>query len=115
MTNSPGPQAPKLRNDILVAIGLSQGLGRIIAGDRYLESLDVSEITKERMARLQGTLMACELFTSKGDALGVIAALVAAGASGHLVVIAPPLPDPSMVERELRAQIFGFSLSLSQL
>ena len=115
MTNAPGPQVPKLRGDILVAIALSPSLGRIIAGDRRLEIIDLNEISKERMAGLHGSPMACELFTQQGDALGIIAALVAAGASGHLSVIAPPLPDPKMVERELQAQAAGFSVDLIHL
>jgi hypothetical protein len=115
MTNGPGSHVPRFRDDTLVAIELSPSVGRAIAGDRRLEALDLSEVTYERMASLHGSSMACELFTPQGDALGIIAALVAAGATGHLTVIAPPLPDPIMVERELRAQADGFSVVIVHL
>lgn len=115
MTQGPGSELPKLRGDILVAIALSPSLGQSLAGKRRLEALDLSEVTTDRMAGLRGSQMACELFTPQGDALGIIAALVAAGATGHLSVIAPPLPDPDMVERELQAQATGFSVALVQL
>lgn len=115
MTERPGPEAPRLRDDLFVAIGLSSSLAQGIAGGRRLEMLTLQDVTQDRMANLQGSIMACELFTAQGDALGVVAALGAAKATGHLMILAPPLPDPGMVERELRAQANGFSVTLVQL
>ena len=114
MSNTPGPKVPDIRDDLFVAISLPPALARVLAAGRHIEFLELGDIMPERLSQLQNALFACELFTRRGDALTVIAALNAAKASGHLVVIAPPLPDPIMVERELRAQAEGFSLSLAQ-
>lgn len=92
-----------LRGDILVAIGLPDQMALALAGSSTVVPLAVSDITTARMIPLQHTMMACELFTATGDALAVIAALNAAGAIGYLTVLSPRLPDPVMVERELRA------------
>jgi hypothetical protein len=101
-----------LRGDILVSIGLPDHVALALAGSRQVIVLALSDITTERMVPLQNTMMACELIAAKGDALGVIAALNAAGAIGSLTVLSPRLPDPGMVERELRAAADSVKITL---
>lgn len=105
----------KLRDDVFVSIALPAQLARVQAGDRTLITLSVRDITKDRMADLQNTRMGCELFAGQDDAFAIISALSEAQFTGHLTVIAPPLPDPAMVERELQEMAGRLSVTLIQL
>lgn len=101
-----------LRGDILVSIGLPDQMALALAGSSMVVPLSLSDITPARMIAFHNTRMACELFTAHGDALAVIAALNAAGAIGSLTVLSPRLPDPGMVERELRAAADSVKITL---
>lgn len=105
----------QLREDVFVSIALPAQLAREQAAGYTLVTLSIADITKDRMADLHTTRMGCELFAGKDDAFGIISALSAAGATGHLTVFAPPLPDPAMVERELQKVAGRLSVSLIQL
>ena len=102
------------RDDIFVSIALPAPLALALAGERALVSLSVADITPDRMEGLRQTLMGCELFAGNDDAFAIISALSAAGASGQLTVLAPPLPDPMMVERELQKVAGRLSVTLTQ-
>lgn len=77
---------------------------------------DSRQITAPVLAQANWTLAICTLFSTLAephhDAVSVIEALVEAGYGGELVVLAPPLLRPKMVETELRALAKGIKLRL---
>lgn len=68
------------------------------------------------LAQADWSLAICTLFSTPSephhDAVSVIEALVEAGFTGELVVLAPPLLRPKMVENELRGLAKGIKLRL---
>lgn len=70
--------------------------GTIIA--LSLDRLDVAELN-----RLNPAVVVCALFSADHDAPLVIEHLALLGYAGQIVVIAQALPNPGLVERELRA------------
>ena len=60
-------------------------------------------MTATTLARLAPTTVVMPLFGQKQDALTLIAALQRLGYRGRILVIGPALPDPAMVQTELRA------------
>lgn len=85
----------------LIGIGLPPGLAARLAGPRPVLSLDPEQIATAGLDRLTDAVVACLLLGSQMDATDVIAQLQAAGYRGQVTVVAPPMPDPRMVEREL--------------
>ena len=61
---------------------------------------------------LKPTVVVMPLFYLDQDAMTVVEALQAMGFSGRILVIAPQLPRPALVERELRAAGPGERLTL---
>lgn len=84
-----------------IGIGLPQALAADLAGGRRVLSLAPEDIAAADLHRIPDVMVACLLLGSVMDALDVIAVLSATGYSGALTVVAPPLPNPRMVEREL--------------
>ena len=84
-----------------IGIGLPQALAADLAGGRRVLSLAPEDIAAADLHRIPDVVVACLLLGSAMDALDVIAVLSATGYSGALTVVAPPLPNPRMVEREL--------------
>ena len=84
-----------------VSIGLPDALASILAGARPILALDPAKIDSAGLHRLDNAMVACLLFGSKMDATDVIEHLAQAGYRGAVTVVAPALPDPRMVEREL--------------
>lgn len=95
-----------------VAIGLADDIALRLAGTRALLRLDAGRIAADTVAALHDPVLACSLLDPDMDALEVIAALVAAGYRGVLRVVAPPLPNPKMVERELARAASGMTVTL---
>ncbi|TGD62882.1 hypothetical protein EYC08_14960 [Tabrizicola sp. WMC-M-20] len=95
-----------------ISIGLPQVLAQHCAGMRPLMSVSPQDIPLAGLHRIDNGLIACMLLGSEVDALDILADLTAAGYRGPVVVIAPPLPDPAMVERELALAAPGISVSL---
>jgi len=62
------------------------------------------------LATLEARQVICPLVAEAFDALAVAARLVQLGFAGPLVVLAPPLPNPRMVEREIRNQSGGMQV-----
>lgn len=54
----------------------------------------------------------CPLFSENYDALVVAQLLTKLGFGGTLVVVAPDLPNPRMVEREIRNQAGGIKVAV---
>lgn len=64
------------------------------------------------LATLGATRVFCPLVAPEFDALAVAARLAKIGYAGWLVVICPDLPNPRMVEREIRHQGPGMKVEL---
>lgn len=62
-----------------------------------------AELSAALIAELQPERIVLPLFAGPCDAMTVIEELEALGYRGKIVVIAPRLPKPALVERELRA------------
>lgn len=62
-----------------------------------------ADLSAALLARLKPERIVLPLFAPACDAMAVIERLEALGYRGLIVVIAPPLPKPALVERELRA------------
>lgn len=98
-----------------VSVGLPEQVAQALAGGRTLCKLGLGDVTALRLAEERADVIGCPLMSGAVDALCVIAALEEARFGGTLLVVAPALPDPAMVERELRAATKGFSLRLVTL
>lgn len=84
------------------------------------ETLPPESVAVENPAALDAALMKslrpdrviCPLFTAEFDALTVATQLRKLEFQGTLVVVAPDLPNPRMVERELRNQSGGLNVKV---
>ncbi len=72
------------------------------------------DLTAELLAEVAPTAVIMPLFAGAHDALSMIETLEALGYLGRILVIAPPLPRPALVERELRSAGPGLRLMLVQ-
>lgn len=72
--------------------------------------LDLATLTAEVLRNVQPTLILCPLFTADFDATTAIERLLELGYSGRVTVLAPQLPNPQLVERELRG--LGLAVTL---
>lgn len=97
--NAPRPNGPT--PGPFVGIGLPQALAVALAGKRRVITLDPEAIATAGLDQIEDPMVGCLLLGSKVDALDIIADLVKAGYRGPVTVVAPPLPNPKMVEREL--------------
>ena len=70
------------------------------------------DLDAELLARLQPVQVILPLLARDHDALAVVQRLEALGFTGRLIVIAPSLPNPRMVERELRSHGPGTRLQV---
>lgn len=71
-----------------------------------------AELDAALLARVRPHTVVAPLIGREGDALTLVAQLVSLGYDGRIVVLAAPLPDRAMVERELRAAAPGLRLDL---
>jgi len=72
----------------------------------------LTEVDADLLARLAPSRVICPLMSPAGDALQIIAHLVCLGFGGPITVLAPQLPRPRMVERELRLLAAGAHVEL---
>lgn len=70
------------------------------------------DLSAALLAELCPERIVLPLFTGSCDAMSVIEQLEALRYAGKIVVIAPPLPKPALVERELRGAGPGDRLTL---
>lgn len=66
------------------------------------------------LATLGADRVICQLVSAEFDALAVAARLAQIGFGGRLVVLCPTLPNPRMVEREIRHTGGGIKVELRQ-
>ena len=102
-------------NPLFVSVGLPVPLALAFAGPHPVRKLGLEDLTDTRLRAEGADVIGCPLMSGAVDALSVIAALEAAGFAGTLLVVAPTLPDPFMVERELCAAAPGLTLRLVSL
>ncbi|NBE08358.1 hypothetical protein [Paragemmobacter ruber] len=70
------------------------------------------EIDAALLARVQPERVLCPMIGPDYDALSVATLLRSLDFAGVLVVVAPDLPNPRMVEREIRNQAGGLRVSV---
>jgi len=91
-------------------------LAKVIAPDTALLHRDGAQITAEGLAQNNVVCAVMSLFplrpVGQNDAISVIEALSAAGYRGEVLVLAPPLLRPKMVETELRSLAKGMTTRL---
>lgn len=111
------PDNPGLRGQArpLICIGLPPMLAPDLGGKRPVVSLLPQDIPLAGLQGVQDALIACMLLGGDADAQDVLAALADAGYRGAVIVIAPHLPDPAMVERELAQLAPGMTVTLVML
>lgn len=105
--------------DVLVPLTLALRAGQVVValdctlllGDqgpfqvKGLIHRSFADLGAEFLARLQPSLLVLPLFTSGYDAVIAVEALEVLGYRGRIAVLAPHLPKPHLVEREL--QVLG--------
>ena len=72
--------------------------------------LTLAGVDADLLRRLQPSLVIMLLFTADHDATTAIERLVALGYCGHVTILAPKLPNPRLVERELASLGLGVTL-----
>lgn len=85
----------------LECAGLIAPLGPIALPN--VTHLDFAGLTGAMLEALAPTTIVMPLFAGPHDALTMVEALEEIGFAGRILVIAPHLPRPQLVERELRA------------
>lgn len=101
--NPPRPGGTTGSQGPFVGIGLPAALAVTLAGSRPILSLEAEAIPTAGLHQLEDVVVGCLLLGSKVDALDIIADLFEAGYRGSVTVVAPPMPNPRMVERELKS------------
>ena len=71
-----------------------------------------AKIDSVLLATMAPDKVICPLFADDYDALVVAQLLTKLGFGGTLVVVAPDLPNPRMVEREIRNQAGGLKVAI---
>ena len=84
-----------------VGIGLPEALAADLAGTRQILAIRPEDIATASLHQMPDSIVACLLLGGKTDAMDIIGNLSSAGYTGAVMVVAPPLPNPRMVEREL--------------
>lgn len=95
-----------------IAIALSASTALELAGTRRISLMVPEDLTAVTLSRMTDVVVACPLLGSTVDALDVIEALAAASYHGAVWVVAPAMPNPRMVERELKRAAKRMSIKL---
>lgn len=98
-----------------VAIDVPPTLALTLAENRPVHLLGLQDICSAGLDRLNDAVVACMLFGGATDALEVIAALLAAGYKGPVLVVAPRLPDGALVLHELKRAAGDLHITLVQV
>lgn len=119
MVASPGKTYPKLVALPTAAAEqvLALDCARLLApaGPIPLEGVThrrFADLTAALLAEVTPAVVIMPLFAPEHDALSMIEALEALAFTGRIMVVAPALPRPKLVERELRAAGPGERLTL---
>ncbi len=77
-----------------------------------VQHLHFADLTAELLTTVKPSLIILPLFAAGHDAMTVVVILEGLGYAGRLTVLAPALPRPRLVERELRGLGPGMRLTL---
>jgi hypothetical protein len=77
--------------------------------------LPFTAVTRGLLDRLGPRAVALALFCPRHDATAVLKRLAQLGYRGRVFLLAPPLPDAAMVERELARQFPSLRLRVAQM
>ena len=99
MSDSHQPPAPAL---CILALDLQPALAALVPDGARVHEARFEALDSALLARLRPDRVLLPLMTPEHDAIQMIEQLCRLGYGGMIVVVAPPLPQPRMVERELR-------------
>lgn len=97
-----------------IGIGLPDALAADLAGARQILAIRPEDIANAGLHQMPDPIVACLLLGGKTDAMDIISTLSSAGYTGAVMVVAPPLPNPRMVERELNRAAKPMMVTLVQ-
>ncbi len=97
---------------LAVGIGDEAGIVRALPVRCDLRALPFAVLTEEVMARLAPDLIICPLVAEDFDAFELAALAAAAGFCGRFLAAVGRVPNPGLVERELRGQFPGMAFEL---
>lgn len=110
--SSSSPATSDIGAAVYVCIGLPEGIAEALAGTQPMVHLSLAGVSKQGLSNLKIAMVACPLMADGLDALMVAQSLHQAGYTGVLTVIAPSLPNPKMVETELRGASPGIRVNV---
>jgi hypothetical protein len=102
-------QRPAPSGAVVIAVGNVRVPGADVVAVAGPEAIDAMLLSS-----LGADCVVCPLFDAEFDAMAVAARLEALGYVGRLQIIAPELPNPRMVEREIRSQARSIKLQIIQ-
>ncbi len=79
------------------------GTGRALPDDSQIAFAEFHEVTEELMDALTPDIVMSPVMTRAFDCLDLAQALQAAGFRGRFRVVAPELPNPKVIQAEIRA------------
>lgn len=106
-----GPESDETENQdrlgpMILAVGDVRqwlGSGRALPIDSQLAFADFHEITAELLDTLAPDIVMSPLLTNNFDCLDLAQALQAGGFSGRLRIVAPDMPNPKVIQAEIKA------------
>ncbi len=105
-----GPRKPETPAEETPQVAIVLGFEALAPGAQAVERPD--EIDAALLARVRPEKVICPMIGEDYDALSVATLLRSLDFGGTLVVVAPELPNPRMVEREIRNQAGGLRVSV---
>lgn len=101
-------------DSVILTIGLPPGvdLGQVDAGGAVVVARAFNALSAELLDELRPIMVLTPLISRGYDAELVAQILSGLGYGGHLRVLCPPLPDPRMIAREIRAKAPGLTVDL---
>ena len=99
---------------VILTIGVTPGydLGTVDSGGAQVLARPFNALNAELLDELCPIMVLTPLFGRGFDAELVAQILAELNYAGHLRVLCPPLPDPSMIAREIRAKAPGLTVDL---
>ncbi|MGL6208404.1 MAG: hypothetical protein ACRC14_01075 [Paracoccaceae bacterium] len=91
--------APPLR---VLVLDMLPTMAALLPEDAILEQASLGDLDADLLARLTPERIVLPLMARGHDAMTIIEQLESLGYRGAITVVAPALPHPRMVERELR-------------
>lgn len=120
MNKKPGPLSDPSAQDKaqatpttpFLAVDLTNAQAARLAEGRPILRLSVEGVAKAEFPKDEGLRLGCPLFAQGTDAMCLAEILSEVGFPGEMLVLAPRLPNPGLVEQELRSAARGFRIRL---